>query len=103
MSGLVNQKSFKVTVWFLFYNMASLMSTFCLASIKVSGWMFKEEMDICIISKGEWDEGYMLTFRTFCFFCKFYVSLKSFQNKIFTNKDEICMLSFLTQNIFLVS
>ena len=31
MSGLVNQRSIKVTIWFLFYNMASFMSTLCSA------------------------------------------------------------------------
>ena len=29
LTGLVSQRSFKVTVWFLFYNMASLVSALC--------------------------------------------------------------------------
>ena len=33
MSGLVNQKSFKVIIWFIVYNMTSFMSTLCRASI----------------------------------------------------------------------
>ena len=32
-AGLVSHRSFKVTIWFLFYNMASLMSTLCWAGI----------------------------------------------------------------------